>query len=135
MADITKDIRTEIEVKIPAMVIALPDLVFLKKLADGERNCYDRKAQNKLLFLGLVAEGETPPCSKEVAEWEKNQVEYGKLAMKALNKKDWNGLYNAANYLQRHRPIARKGLIVTEAGMRLLKKGTTTSATVKTRGC
>lgn len=133
--DITKDIRTEVEVKIAPMVIALADLVLLKKLADGERNCYDRKAERKLLFLGLVVEGDLPPCPKAVVAWEAQQVMGEKDARKALEKRDWKALGEAYYSLRHDKPKETRGLIVTAAGMRLLKTGVARSMTVKTKGC
>lgn len=129
-----------INIKIPEISITIEDLAALTTIQnsnEGGTYCAIKsRVENRLIFLGLVMHGVIPPCPKKIKEFEEEVPELAKRAKDALEKKNWRDLYDAA-YDLRHRtkPETRKGLVLTDAGVALLKTGHAQSRTVKGRGC
>ena len=129
-----------IDIKIPEISLTIEDLAALTTIqnsnSEGTHCAIKSRVENRLIFLGLAMHGVIQPCAKKLKEYEDERPKLIEQARVALDKEDWRGLYDAAYDLShRHKPESRNGLILTGAGIALLKTGHAQSQTVHGKGC
>lgn len=128
---------TNVEVVIPEIKLNLADLAYLRGLMPDQVRCTcpSNKTRDKLLFLGLIEEGDVPPAKEAVDAFHLAQSEGWPLIQKAAKTKDLEVLrqgYDKFRYLRE--PKASKGWFITTAGKAIIKNGHGKSQISK-RGC
>lgn len=117
---------TNVEVVIPEVKLNLADLSFLRGLMPGHVRCTcpSNKTRDKLLFLGLIQEGDIAPESEDVKAWEKKQQEALERCTVAFKAKNWDAVHSASYDIRYpRRPESHRGYLITRAGLDLIKNG------------
>lgn len=122
----------QVDVVIPEMKLSLSDLAYMRGLTpDGQKCSCSIKSRDKLIFMGLVENG-------DFREWqEKRKMLIAKIDA-AYKKRDYSALNNETSNLYYHdrtKPETRKNYILTKAGREVLAKGKTRSTTALKADC
>lgn len=124
--------EAKIQVELPVVKIRVEDLSYLKSLDEAGDKAIKCEPQlsstlTKLRLVGLVEDKDIGPCPQEIIKRDVARAKIRETIIAATRRRknwDWDKLYNMPTYDAAFRgKNARKIVVITEAGRKLIREG------------
>lgn len=117
---------TNVEVVIPEIKLNLADLAYLRGLMPDQVRCTcpSNKTRDKLLFLGLIEEGEVSPPKTEMDAFTKKQADGWELIRSGAKSENFEVIGKGYDMIRwARKPETKKDWFITVAGKGIIKNG------------